>query len=59
MGWIYPGDCWSRKKRWTGFFIAVREELIDSIGELGPHRYTKWPDFYQWPKGITCSVWED
>ncbi|EDN68037.1 membrane protein [Beggiatoa sp. PS] len=55
LGWIKTGSCWVRKKRWTGFYIAVREDLLDIVGDLGQHAYKKWPDFYQWPE-VKCQI---
>ena len=55
LGWIHTGSCWVRKSRWTGFYIAVREDLLDIVGDLGAHAYKKWPEFYKWPKVNQCQ----
>ena len=54
LGQIHTGSCWIRNTSWTGFYIAVREDLFNIVGDLGPHTYKKH-DFYRWPK-VQCQI---
>ena len=41
-GVLLTGGCWTRQKVWIGQYIAVREDLINLVGDIEPHTY-KWP----------------
>jgi hypothetical protein len=40
--WISTGGCWTRQKVWAGQYLAVREDLLNLVGDLETI-------FYEWP----------
>jgi len=47
LGQISTGGCWTRKKVWSGQYLAVRKDLLNLISELETN-------IYQWPK-VGCQ----
>ena len=42
-GLLLTGGCWTRQKVWAGQYLAVREDLLNLVGELEMNFY-KWPN---------------
>jgi hypothetical protein len=43
LGQISTGVCWNRQKVWAGQYLAVREDLLNLVGDFETILY-KWPE---------------